>query len=201
MKGTKTQLDTVIYNSLISACAAAGEFEKALQTFDEMQFNEISPDVITYTSLLKACSVAGSTQALIVGEEIFSSMQQRTNHFSTYIAPNNQTYCQYVSMMARCSDESIVIPTLRQIYEQIKAKDIVIDGNVYYEFMRGSRAFEDLDFALEMIKEMRLRLPSKFHYKSWSLTAMLLRSQSRMAEAEAFDKELRTHNTHSLSIN
>ncbi|KAJ1443930.1 hypothetical protein B484DRAFT_389230, partial [Ochromonadaceae sp. CCMP2298] len=53
-----------------------------------MQLQGLEPDVITYTSLIKACAFVGSIDSTHIAEEIFSAMQQRTNHFSSFVGPN-----------------------------------------------------------------------------------------------------------------
>jgi len=92
MRISGAQPDTSTYNTLINSCASAGDIERALETVQAMQDEGVSPDVITYTSLIKACSIKGGVDSLRLAEETFSSMQQRTNHFSTYIKPTEYTY-------------------------------------------------------------------------------------------------------------
>eukprot|EP01039_Chlorochromonas_danica_P010851 gene10853-12061_t len=54
-----------------------------------MRNSGLQPDVITFTSLIKACAnYEDADRAVIVAEEIFVAMQHRTNHFSTYVAHN-----------------------------------------------------------------------------------------------------------------
>ncbi|CAN0128734.1 unnamed protein product, partial [Heterosigma akashiwo] len=46
-------------------------------------------DVISYTTLINVCAACGETDQ---AEDLFASMQQRTNHFSTYVRPSGVTY-------------------------------------------------------------------------------------------------------------
>jgi len=105
------EADAAIYNTLINACAGAGDLDKvvaayvnasvlshtcniflcmkkALDTVRAMQEDGIAPDVITYTSLIKACAIQGGEEAAGIAESLFLGMQQRTNHFSSYVEPN-----------------------------------------------------------------------------------------------------------------
>ena len=43
--------DTITYSSVITACAKAGELDKALSTFQEMNKCDVDQDDITYISL------------------------------------------------------------------------------------------------------------------------------------------------------
>ena len=56
-----------------------------------MQEDGIEPDIITYTSLIKACAIQGTVESSEIADSLFQSMQQRTNHFSSYIDPNELT--------------------------------------------------------------------------------------------------------------
>ena len=118
MKSNGIEADSAIYNTLINACAEAGDLEKvifhvsinslfyfkiltintplppflqALETIQWMQEDGIEPDVITYTSLIKACAIQGTVESSEIADNLFQSMQQRTNHFSSYIDPNELT--------------------------------------------------------------------------------------------------------------
>lgn len=110
MKIAGVQPDTAVYNTLINACAGSGEVDKALESLRSMRTEGLEPDIITYTSLIKACmihlptimhrncdesaevKVSAIESTVALAEDLFSAMQQRTNHFSTYIAPNELTY-------------------------------------------------------------------------------------------------------------
>jgi pentatricopeptide repeat protein len=58
----------------------------------------IAPDAISYTSLLKACSVAGDAPR---AERLWVEMQQRTNHFSTYVPPTPHAYAHLMAVQVR----------------------------------------------------------------------------------------------------
>jgi pentatricopeptide repeat protein len=92
MKMNGIQADTAIYNTLINACAGAGDLDRAIYTMQLMQNDGVTPDVITYTSLIKSCALSGAEGSASIAEEFFQTMQQRTNHFSTYIEPTELTF-------------------------------------------------------------------------------------------------------------
>jgi len=92
MKGSGVQPDIVAYNMLINAAAGAGALDNVLETVETMQREGISPDVITYTSIIKAAGIRGGQGMVTLAEEIFATMQQRTNHFSSYVEPSLLTF-------------------------------------------------------------------------------------------------------------
>eukprot|EP00752_Nemacystus_decipiens_P002534 g2377.t1 len=56
-------LDFLSYNSVIRACAAAGEAQEALKTREEMRAAGIAADAYTYEALAAACGMAGEWKA------------------------------------------------------------------------------------------------------------------------------------------
>ena len=48
--------DERVYNSVISACDAEGDWERALELFEESRRNGVEPNVFTYTSIIGAVS-------------------------------------------------------------------------------------------------------------------------------------------------
>ncbi|CAM9569916.1 unnamed protein product [Ectocarpus sp. 4 AP-2014] len=57
------ELDFLSYNTVIRACAAAGEAEEALKTREEMRAAGIPADAYTYEALSTACGLAGNWAA------------------------------------------------------------------------------------------------------------------------------------------
>jgi pentatricopeptide repeat domain-containing protein 1 len=47
--------DVYSYNALISACEKGGQWERAVEVFEEMKAAGVKPDVITYSALITAC--------------------------------------------------------------------------------------------------------------------------------------------------
>ena len=92
-----------------------------------MQEDGVEPDVITYTSLIKACAIQSGSEALAVAtssagrgpiagggavdiaESFFHAMQQRTNHFSTYVAPTERTFSRLMQANALAGRHSRVL--------------------------------------------------------------------------------------------
>ena len=87
MRALGVPADRAAYNALINA-RARGRHPRAEGAFSEMLAAGINPDAISFSSLIKACAVAGDSQR---ADSIFTEMQQRTNHFSTYTPPSSHT--------------------------------------------------------------------------------------------------------------
>jgi len=91
MKSSGIQPDVAAYNALINSCAAVGDLERAMGVLKEMYDDQncFPPDAITFTSLIKTAANAHDIKA---AEQIFSDMQQRTNHFSSFHSPSEKTF-------------------------------------------------------------------------------------------------------------
>lgn len=94
MRVSGVNIDAATYNTLINACAAAGNLDKAIETVRAMQEEGVLPNVITYTSLIKACRYNAASGTVQLAEFYFLEMQQKNNHFSKYIEPTTYTYLQ-----------------------------------------------------------------------------------------------------------
>ena len=51
----------------------------------------LEPDYVTYTTLIKTFGIAGMVDR---AEEVFTAMQQRTNHFASCVLPSELTFKQ-----------------------------------------------------------------------------------------------------------
>jgi pentatricopeptide repeat protein len=66
--------DTVSWSALIAGHAQQGQYHEALDCFERMQCEGISPNVATYSSILKACS---STGAIAKGQQIHKEINEK----------------------------------------------------------------------------------------------------------------------------
>ncbi|KAH7432577.1 hypothetical protein KP509_07G028700 [Ceratopteris richardii] len=66
--------DVITWSTLINAYAQGGHGEHALDCFQQMQQNGISPDAVTFACALKACS---STRATDIGEQLHIEISRR----------------------------------------------------------------------------------------------------------------------------
>lgn len=62
----RLHLSLVTYNTVLSACAKAGMFDRAMQLYKQMKAERLHPDIFTLTSLINACDqVATCWSALL----------------------------------------------------------------------------------------------------------------------------------------
>jgi len=148
MRSRGIEPDRPAYNCILSACSKAGNLEKAWQVYQQMIEDGISLDAISYTNLIKACSVGGEiTQA----EDIFQTMQQRTNHFSTYVQPTEVTYATIMQANNKCKRYSRVL----QLYDEMKYNKIRPCLFGYREALKACYKLKDKDHALKVYAQMK----------------------------------------------
>jgi pentatricopeptide repeat protein len=182
--------DAAVYNTLINACANAGDLEKALETVAAMQSEGISPNVITYTSLLKACGINGGENAVVLAEEIFSAMQQRTNHFSTYIEPTMLTFQRLIQVHLRNGATLEDTTRVWELWREVINRGLHPGMTICRSCVRAAKIEGDVERALSFIDYIRRNTALKYDFKSWSMASQLCMAMGRMDEERLLRKEM-----------
>lgn len=74
--GGGVKLDVVIYNTVMSLCADAGEWKQVLHLVKQMSEEDgIKPDRISFDCLMKACGNGGDWEQALVGQAPSSSVR------------------------------------------------------------------------------------------------------------------------------
>lgn len=101
-----------------------------------------------------------------IAEEIFNSMQQRTNHFSTYIAPNQLTYQRLiqthwtaVSLLSNMSNEMELIKDhvdrIWSLYDTMRLHQMSPGPQIYGCCIRAARWQRNLERGLTVLDHIR----------------------------------------------
>lgn len=176
------EADTSTYNTLINACAGVGDIDKALETLEVMRLEgTCEPDVITYTSLIKACSISGSHGSVAIAENLFQEMQQRTNHFSTYISPTEYTYLRLIQThLAR--PEEADINRVWQLLELLLQQNSSPSVYTWRTAVQAAVFQGDVERALRLLETIR-ESTSGFDDKAWATVADVC-SEMNLHDAE-----------------
>eukprot|EP00166_Cyanidium_caldarium_P000136 ctg_1037.g336 len=86
--------DRVAYNSLIDACARAGDADRALQVLADMRTAGHSPNTISYTTAMQACANAGQYERAL---EAFQQWRRRDDA----PRPNQVTFATVIEAAVR----------------------------------------------------------------------------------------------------
>ena len=184
MRMAGIQPDAAIYNTLINACAGAGDLEKAFEAIEEMQADGLAPDVITYTSLIKACGSILGHKAVSAAEEIFETMQQRTNHFATYTEPNELTFKNLIQVYIEAAKVNQILNTERiwTLLDDILNRGLKPSVSTLKFCMQAAIYDNDADKALKIITITKAK--KKYDYYLWSSAANLLSKHNSMKYEE-----------------
>ena len=66
--------NAISYNAATSACAASGQWQRALELLEGMPQRALTPDVISYNAATSACEKGGQWQRAL---EVLDGMPQR----------------------------------------------------------------------------------------------------------------------------
>lgn len=191
MRASGIKPDTGVFNTLINACAVAGDIEKALETVQVMQSEGISPDVITYTSLIKACVINGGSKVTSIAEDLFETMQQRTNHFSSYVEPNELTYLHLMNAHLQ-NKEKINTRRIWELYDEVN-RNLglkVFSIQIYRCCIRAAYHDQNINKAIDVLNAIRSNNMCKYDNYCWSLAANICSLKNLKAEEKVIRDEM-----------
>ena len=190
------EADTSTFNTLINACATVGDVNKALETLQVMQQqSQCEPDVITYTSLIKACSINGAPGMVSLAESLFQEMQQRTNHFSSYICPTEYTYLRLMQTHLACPEEG-QIDRVWALADELLAHIPMPSKYTWRTCSQAAVQDGDVSKALEYLAKIRSSTEEGYDEKTWAMVIDACNAKGRTSEAIALrtdEKKLREH--------
>ena len=105
--------NVIVWTSLIAGYAEHGEGEKALECFEQMQEQGISPNAITFVSALKACCNIG---AIDIGQEIHAMVERKG-----LLEKNLFVGSTLVDMYAKCG----LLWKAQEVFDKLQCQDIV----------------------------------------------------------------------------
>ena len=136
-------------------------------------------DVITYTSLIKACGITLGPKAVAAAEEIFETMQQRTNHFSTYTEPNEITFKYLIQVHVEAikydnDNDHKVMNTKRiwTLFDDIFNRGMIPSMSTLKYCMQAALNTNDAEKALKIIDTTKAK--KKYDNYLWSSAANIL---------------------------
>ena len=159
-------------------------------------------------------------ETVTIAEEIFNSMQQRTNHFSTYIAPNQLTYQRLiqthwtaVSLLSNMSNEMDLmkdhVNRIWSLYDTMRLHHMSPGHQIYGCCIRVARLQRNLELGLTVLDHIRkdssmmtanTLLPAAsengnngFDLRSWQIVAGMANDMGRVdVQQELLDEINRT---------
>ncbi|KAE9612114.1 putative tetratricopeptide-like helical domain, DYW domain-containing protein [Lupinus albus] len=138
---TMPYVDSVSWNAMIAALAQHGRGVEAIQLYEQMLKEDISPDRITFLTILSACSHAGLVKE---GRHYFDTMSA-----SYGITPGEDHYARLIDLLCRAGmfseaknvTESMPFESGAPIWEALLA-GCRIHGNIDLGIQAAERLFE-----------------------------------------------------------
>ena len=106
--------DVFSWTSLMTGCIEHGHGEAALECFQQMQEECISPDTTSFVCCLKAC---GMIPAITIGEELHRKIEECGISASKDLALGNSL----LHMYAKCG----MLEKAKQVFDELKSRNIV----------------------------------------------------------------------------
>ena len=158
-----------------------------------MQSEGVAPNVITYTSLIKACGINGGDGMVSLAEEIFSAMQQRTNHFSTYVEPSELTFRRLMQVHLNAGATMEDTSRVWELWRDLLERGIKPGVAVCRSCVRAAKIEMDVERALGFIEYIRRNTVQKYDYKSWSMAAQLCNACGRIDDEKRLRREINSN--------
>jgi pentatricopeptide repeat protein len=185
------KVDAPVYNTLIDACAEAGDVSRALETLQSMREDGVEPTSITYTSLIKACHIRGGSEMISLAEKLFAEMQQKSNHFSNYIAPTRITFQTLTQVHFTVRPTDVNTTRVWLLAEDMVSQGFLPSIKTYRSFVRAAIIENNIDKATDTINAMRSIKPNGFDFQSWTMVANLCNRANRHDLAYSLKEEIR----------
>lgn len=146
--------------------------------------------MITYTSLIKACGISGAEGAVELAEEIFSAMQQRTNHFSTYIEPTMLTFQRLIQVHLRAGATLDDTKRVWELWRDLLSRGLKPGMTICRSCVRAAKLEGDASKALDYIDYIRKNTLAKFDFRSWLMAMQLCAATGHFEEERILREEI-----------
>lgn len=134
--------DEVSWNTIIAAWAQHGHYEKALNSFHDMEASGFKPGGITFLSILSASRHTGNVNESL---NIFNLMAAKYE-----ISPQSEHYACLVDILSRAGK-------LEKAYECIKEMPFEAEAAVWGAFLGGCQKYSNVELA-ELTAEKLIQL-------------------------------------------
>lgn len=167
----------------------SGDLDKAFETIEAMHSEGIDPDVITYTSLMKACCTVGGCRAVEIAEETFHAMQQRTNHFSTYVMPNERTYSWLIHTHLRV-DGVVNSKRTTELLLEMSERNLQPELITYSFCIKAACLNGDVDSAILILDRIRNNSKIRYDAKCWQSVLSLCEQKQKIGLCRLVKEEM-----------
>lgn len=155
-RGWGTELNTVTYNTAISACARSFRFKEALSLLREMPAVNIAPDARSYSSAISACTGSSALALDLLSEMESLGIERNERHYR---------YTLYACSEAQGGNWEAAVGLLREMV----AREMDVNVFSYGRAMLACKRAGQWRVALDLLREMQTvsgLQPSSFCYET-----------------------------------
>ncbi|KAG8386908.1 hypothetical protein BUALT_Bualt03G0197700 [Buddleja alternifolia] len=165
--------DVVAWSSLISAYALHGQAKEALETFEQMEAENVKADEITFLGVLKACSHAG------LADEARMYFAKMHDYYG--VEPNSDHYACLVDVLSRAG-------RLYEAYDVLKRMSVKTTAKAWGALLGACRTYGEVDLA-EIAGRALLEIEPE-NPANYVLLGRIYGSKGRYEEAERLREEM-----------
>ncbi|VFQ61478.1 unnamed protein product [Cuscuta campestris] len=167
-------LDSVSWNAMIAALGQHGQGTHAIELFEEMLEENITPDRISFLTILSACSHAGFIKE---GQHYFNLMHTRYG-----ISPGEDHYARLIDLLSRAGRFSEATNVIQDMPYKPGAP-------IWEALLSGCRLHGNIELAVQAADKLFELVPQ--HDGTYILMANMFASASRWSEAASIRKLMR----------
>lgn len=158
MKKRRVEPNIIVYNSAISACYQAKDFDRAERIMNRMEHSSTPPDLRTYSEILSSFAKRGTPEAAQRCESILLEHMKALAKSSPELRPNAHHFSIVIMAWSRSNAPYLEITDrMWKLYEQMVADGIECDSVSYNQligFLSKSRKERDLARADGLLRTM-----------------------------------------------
>lgn len=118
-------------------------------------------------------------------------MQQRTNHFSEYIAPNSRTYRAMIQLHLGVETSRLNVSRVFELFHEMITRDITVDLSILNMLLKAAQQVNSASHALNILSYIRSKPDFKIHIKIWQLVAGICAKNGLLEEVKLLNEEIR----------
>jgi len=134
--------NTFHYNSMISVCEKARDYNKALRLLDEMKEKKVSKNEVTFSSAISACEKCGQWRMAL---DLLDQMKKEGA---------GQTAIAYNAAISAC-EKGLVPHKALEVFEQMKREGVRPTVVTYSALISAAEKGQQWKLALEVLEEMK----------------------------------------------
>ena len=139
---------------------------------------------------IQACGINGGYGTTLLAEELFADMQQRTNHFSSYIEPTELTFQRLMQTHLRAPEGEVNTKRIWELLEDMIQRGLQPGISTYRSCVKAAAVEGNVDKCMALLLVIRDKTRLGFDFKSWETVASLCQVKGRSDDEFMLRREI-----------